>query len=73
VTLDIVLKLKKKGYAELTLEGIAKKLKFLIANTDVNNPETVKGFIAKQDQLGKAYKEGMVTAYNHYTEHLNLK
>jgi integrase len=70
--LNILLKLKKQGYAELTLEGISKRLRFFERNTDVTDPETIKEFIAKQEKWGKAYKESMVNAYNHYVEHFGL-
>ncbi|MDD3792441.1 MAG: hypothetical protein PHY74_04855 [Candidatus Bathyarchaeota archaeon] len=59
--------LKKEGYAETTLEGISRRLRFLTENTEVTNPETVKEYIASRENWGKAYKESMVNAYNHYS------
>jgi integrase len=55
------------------LEGYEKRLRFLEANTDINNPETIKSFIAKQPTWGNAYKESMVNAYLHYVELNNLQ
>jgi len=66
------LNLKKEGYAETTLEGISRRLRFLTENTEVTNPETVKEYIASQDKWGKAYKESMVNAYNHYVNFYGL-
>jgi integrase len=71
-TLSILLKLKKQGYAEQTLEGISRRLRFLTENTEVTNPETVKEYIASQGNWGKAYKESMVNTYNHYVKFFGL-
>jgi len=68
----VAFELKKKGYAEKTIAGYAKRLKHLEQNTDINTPETVKAYIANQADWSNPYKESMVNAYGHYVEYYGL-
>jgi integrase len=70
---QIIWQLKTQGYADETLFGISKRLEMLELKTDITNPGTVKTFIARQDNWGKAYKESVVNAYNHYVNFNGLK
>ena len=39
---------------------------------NLDNPESVKGFIASKDSWSNAYKEGIVNAYTHYVREYDL-
>ena len=62
---QVAWQLKKQGYSDKTIEGYAKRLKYLEKRIDVDNPEAVKEFIA-QMEVSSTYKESMVNAYVHY-------
>jgi hypothetical protein len=64
--LNVLWELKKRGYAEKTIEGYSKRLKMLGKHIDLDNPENVKVFIANQAHWSNAYKESCVNAYTHY-------
>jgi len=68
---EVVWKLKTLGYSERTLKGYSKRLRMLSRNTNINNPESVKNYIACQS-WSNAYKEGVVNAYVHYVRHYGL-
>ena len=61
----VIYNLKKQGYSERTLLPMAKWLKMLAKRVDLDNPEAVKDFIAKQN-WSVAFKENVVNAYEHY-------
>ncbi len=63
--------LKKNGYAEKTIEGYSKKLKHLDGNTDLDNPETVKIYLATL-KVSNTYKEALVNSYQHYVTYYSL-
>jgi integrase len=44
------------------------RLRFLARHADLDDPETVKGFIADQTGWSNAYKQGVAYAYNSYVE-----
>ena len=44
----------------------------LAKRTDLDNPECVKSYIARQDGWSNAYKECMVNAYVHYARMYNI-
>ncbi len=60
-----VWELKKRGYAESTIQGYARKLKTISRLADLNNPDTVRCLIARK-KWSNAYKEAVVNAYDHY-------
>jgi integrase len=57
--------MKKKGYSSSTLKFVSKALKFLNDNCNLNDPESVKEFIAKYDSAN-SYKRNLCYAYSHY-------
>jgi len=69
---NVVWDLKNRGYSERTLEGYSKRLKLLAKNTNLDNPESVKRFIANQEGWSNCYKEGVVNAYVHYVRFYGL-
>jgi len=62
-----VWELKKRGYADSTIQGYARKLKTLSRLVDLNNPELVRAAIAKK-KWSNAFKEAVVNAYDHYVK-----
>jgi len=70
--LNVVWELKKRGYAEKTIEGYSKRLKMLARHISLDSPEQVKAFIASQKNWGNAYKESCVNAYSHYVRQHGL-
>jgi len=57
--------MRKDGYSENTIEPIGRRLRNLAKHVNLDNPDEVKGHIAKAD-WSNGYKENMVNAYNHY-------
>jgi integrase len=57
--------LKKNGRAEWTLLGIAKRLRMIAKDANIDEPEKVKEYIASK-KTSNTYKEGLVQAYDHY-------
>ena len=57
--------MKREGYADKTVEGYAKRLKFLAKHVNLDSPEAVKDFIADM-KVSNTYKESIVNAYVHY-------
>ncbi|MCJ7613676.1 tyrosine-type recombinase/integrase [Candidatus Bathyarchaeota archaeon] len=64
--------MKSRGYSERTLKGYSKRLKLLAKYIDLDDPGSVKRFIAGQDGWSNAYKEGVVNAYVHYVRFYGL-
>jgi integrase len=69
---NVVWKLKSNGYSDNTIQGYSKRLNMLSKHANLDNPETVKNCIARQDGWSNAYKEAMVNAYVHYVRMYNL-
>jgi integrase len=63
--------LRKNGYSDATVDGYARKLKFLSRHADLNSPETVKAVIAARN-CSTAFKEALVNAYDHYVQACGL-
>ena len=57
--------LKKRGLADETIRNIRKKLQVLANQTNLNEPEQVRTFIAIADKTN-GYKRALCYAYNHY-------
>ena len=70
--LNVIWELKKRGYAEKTIEGYSKRLKMLAKHVSLDNPEAVKTFIANQKSWSNAYKENIANAYTHYVKQCGL-
>ena len=64
---NVMWKLKQQGYADRTIEGYIKKLKFLHNRTDINKPDLVNSYIARME-VSNTYKEGLVNVYNNYVK-----
>ena len=63
--------MKLKGYSEQTLQGISKRLKYLSKFSNLDNPQSVKQYIAEKD-CSNTFKECLVNAYVHYAREYNL-
>ena len=62
--LNTLISLKRKGLARSTLEHISFILKYLAKHCDMNNPESVKDFIANKN-VENSYKNQLVKIYNY--------
>jgi integrase len=64
-TLNLLIQLKNDGKAETTIESISKRLKIIAQNADMNNPETVKQYIANHT-CSSTYKMLLTKTYAKY-------
>jgi len=62
-----LLNLRKFGYADTTLEGKSRKLKFLAKHADLDDPEAIIDFVGRLAHR-KSSKMGLVNAYNNYVK-----
>lgn len=68
----VIWNLKQNGYAERTLSGYGNRLKHLSKHTDLDNPDSVKRYIANKKGWSNCYKESVVNAYIHYVRFFGL-
>jgi len=64
--------MKNNGAGEYTLKWSAKTLKFLSKHTDLNNPESVKSFIASLTS-GDGYKHNLCLSYDKYAKYCGIE
>jgi hypothetical protein len=64
--------MKKEGYSQATLRFVSKALKFLNDPCNLDDPESVKEFVANYD-TANSYKRNLCYAYNHYLEFKGLE
>ena len=69
---NVIWGLRKRGYAESTLEGYSKKLKILNKFVRLDEPENVNRFLANKQGWKKSFKETVVNAYLHYVRFYGL-
>jgi integrase/recombinase XerD len=55
--------MKKEAYANSTIGAVAKRLRYLLKNCLLDQPEIVKGFVAQKD-CSNSFKETLVEAYD---------
>jgi integrase len=55
--------MKKQGYAESTIEATGKRLRNLKKNCDLNDPESVKGYVANK-KCTNGFKETLIETYD---------
>ncbi len=70
-TLNLLIQMENNAYSSATVESTAKALKILAQNTDLNQPNQVKNFIAHH-QCSNGYKKNLCLAYNKYCEYNNI-
>jgi hypothetical protein len=70
--LSVLLYMKKEGYSQATLRFVSKALKFLNAPCNLDDPESVKEFVADYNSAN-SYKRNICHAYNHYLEFKGLE
>jgi integrase len=63
---NYLLWLKKQGYAESTIFDRVKIVKFLAKNTNIDDPEAIKEFIAKRESWGLGRKEIVVECFTNF-------
>ena len=66
--LTILIKMKNNAYSDHTIRFTSKALRLLNQRADLNNPETVKTFIASLNSTN-GYKRNLCIAYNKYCKH----
>ena len=72
--LEFLWYMRKQGYKETTIISRGVRLRRLIVlGADLNNPESVKETIAKQDKWKDSMKEVVVFAYDLYAKWIGLK
>jgi hypothetical protein len=71
-TFAVVQNLKKLGRKESTLICIARKLRYLARNVDLNQPEKVKEYIANL-QCSDGHKDNLIDIYSHYASFYNIQ
>ncbi len=64
---SVLWELKKKGKAESTIRFSRKALILLAEHCDLDNPESVRDFIARFDRK-EAYKKNLCVTYNNYVK-----
>ncbi|PVX25167.1 MAG: hypothetical protein CW691_05330 [Candidatus Bathyarchaeum sp.] len=69
----VIWNLRKKGYAESTVNGYSKKLRLLNKFVSLDEPEIVNRFIANKQEWTNNFKEVVVNAYLHYVRYYGLK
>jgi integrase len=69
---QVIWELKKQGLSPYTIENTNKKLKVLAKHCNLNEPETVRDFIAKFDRKD-GYKRALCYSYNKYVIFHKLK
>jgi integrase len=71
-TFAVVQNLKKLGRKESTLICIARKLRYLARNVDLNQPEKVKEYVANL-QCSDGHKDNLIDIYSHYASFYNIQ
>ena len=65
--INTLFRLKNLGHPESTIKSTSDKLLYLAKNSNLDNPENVKTFIARK-KVKNSYKATLVKAYNHYVQ-----
>lgn len=65
---NYLLWLKKQGYAETTIFNRVKIIKFLAKNTNLDDPEAIKEFIANRQSWSLGRKEIIVECYSNFLQ-----
>ena len=63
--------MKKEGYAESTIAGTGKRLRMIAKSVNLNDPETVKEYIASKN-TSNGYKEALCDVYDRYVKYQGL-
>jgi integrase len=72
--IDFLWWMKKQGYKETTIISRGVRLRRIVhLGADLNNPESIKETIARQDKWKDSMKEVMVFAYDLYAKHYGMK
>jgi len=63
--------MKNDGYCETTIYHTSRRLRMIARQTDIDNPEKVKEYIA-QKATSKGYKENLTDIYDRYVRYNGL-
>ena len=69
--LNLLLHLRKQGFRYSTLDGFSRRLRAISNNSDLDDPESVKEYIARLE-CSEGYKGNLVNCYNHYVRFYGL-
>ena len=67
----VLWELKKRGNSPHTIKNVAKLLQLLDKHTDLDKPDTIRGYLANLDRRA-GYKRNLAFAYNIYCLHYKL-
>jgi len=70
--LNVLIKMKNNGKADRTIKWVNKALTLISIHADLQDPETVKQFIANRE-IADATKRNYCIAYNNYCQHYGIK
>jgi len=65
--IEVLWELKKAGKTDATIKNVGKALETLVKHADLNNPESVKTYIATADKK-HGYKRNLTYAYDQYVK-----
>jgi integrase len=68
----VLWELKKRGNSPHTIKNVSKLLHLLDKHTDLDKPETVRGYLAQVDRRA-GYKRNLTFAYNVYCLHYKIQ
>jgi integrase len=71
--INVCLELENNGKPETTIKALYDQLLHLQRNTDLNNPEAVKDYIAHKPNASASYKQKLVWAYDKYAQHYKIQ
>lgn len=69
---NVLWNLKKKGYSEDTIRNSHKALKYLSKHCNLEDSESVKGFVANLEH-SNGWKKTLCRIYGYYAEHYNIQ
>jgi len=70
--LNVLISMKNNGKADATIKATDKSLTQISQYADLNNPETVKQYIANKN-VANGYKNALCLAYNRYANYYQIK
>jgi len=65
--------MKNDGRSDYSIEWTDKALTHLSKHADLDNPDTVKQFIANKQNVTEGYKKNLCLAYKKYTDYFKIK
>jgi len=70
--LNVLVRMKNNGKSDYTIKAVDKSLKHIAKHADLDNPDTVKQFIADK-QVTDGTKKNLIFAYEKYCEYYKIQ